>query len=468
MRAFYDSKSKLDDRGIKKLLGETVKYETWLKVEAALALSQAEEGFIPMEAARDIGAVRLEDLDLNEMEQIKARVGHGFVPFVKVLVKACRGEGGKYVHYGVTTQNIQQTSQLYIAKQVNSVFKSFLADILESLGRQARDHRDTVMAGRTHGRHAIPITYGYKVSVWISELLTSLERLEESEKRVFVTMMGGAAGGFHAPGLAGPRIQERVARKLGMGSMEVPSRNMSQMKLEYLMNLALLCNTFHKMAEEVYYTGIEEFSEVSESFTPGTIGSSTMPQKINPKLSKGIIANSQKLYSLPAVGLYSAVRMFEGDSSSYMLFDGIMEEGLQLTAEVLIRAEELSRTLQINKEQMLKNVNLNQGLDNSEFVMMNVAEKIGKDRAHELMYEKAMETELEGKDYYHVLTEDVTLASMFTADELKSMIDPANYTGLCSVLAEEMGQKALKRAEKLKRTLEPKENGGDREAAADQ
>ena len=151
-----------------------------------------------------------------------------------------------------------------------------------------------------------------------------------------------------------------------------------------------------------------------------------------------------------------------------MLFDGIMEEGLQLTAEVLIRAEELSRTLQINKEQMLKNVNLNQGLDNSEFVMMNVAEKIGKDRAHELMYEKAMETELEGKDYYHVLTEDETLASMFTADELKSMIDPANYTGLCSVLAEEMGQKALKRAEKLKRTLEPKENGGDMKAAADQ
>lgn len=466
MRAFYDSKSKLDDRGIKRLLSETFKYETWLKVEAALALSQAEEGFIPMEAAKDIGAVRFEDLDLEEMDRIKEKVGHGFVPFVKVLVKACSDKGGKYVHYGVTTQNIQQTSQLYIAKQVNSVFKSFLADILENLGRLALDHADTVMAGRTHGRHAIPITYGYKVSVWISELMNTLERLEESEKRVFVAMMGGAVGGFNSTGLVGRKIQNRVAHKLGMGSMEVPSRNMSQMKLEYLMNLSLLCNTFHKMAEEVYYTGVEEFSEVSESFTPGTIGSSTMPQKINPKLAKGIIANSQKLYSLPSVGLYSAVRMFEGDSSSYMLFEGILEEGLQLTTEVLIRAEELSRTLRINKERMLKNVNINQGLDNSELVMMNVAEKIGKDRAHELMYEKAMMVELEGNDYYHVLTEDETLASMFKADELKSMIDPANYTGLCSVLAEEMAQKALAGAKKLKEKLESEKKNGVTEAAA--
>ena len=117
MRALYDSKSKLDDRGIKYLLSEENKYKTWLKVEGALALSQAKEGFIPKEAAEEIASVPFETLDLEEMEKIKAKVGHGFVPFVKVLVKACKGEGKKYVHYGVTTQNIQQTSQLYITRQ---------------------------------------------------------------------------------------------------------------------------------------------------------------------------------------------------------------------------------------------------------------------------------------------------------------------------------------------------------------
>ncbi len=454
MRALYDSKSKLDDRGIKQLLSETNKYRTWLKVESALAMAQAEEGFIPMEAAGDIGAVRFEELDLEEMDRIKARVGHGFVPFVKVLVKACRPEGGKYVHYGVTTQNIQQTSQLYITRQVNNVFKSFLADILASLGALAEENAEAVMAGRTHGKHAIPITYGYKVSVWISELLSSLERLEECEKRVFVAMMGGAVGGFNATGLVGRSVQNRVAEKLGMVPMDVPSRNMSQMKVEYLMNLSLICNTLHKMAEEVYYTGVEEFAEVSESFTPGTIGSSTMPQKINPKLAKGIIANSQKLYSLSTTGLYSAVRMFEGDSSSYMLFDGLMEEGLELATEVLIRGEELARTLHVNRERMLTNVNLNKGLDNSEYVMMNVAARIGKDKAHELMYDKAMKVELEGKDYLTVLREDETLTAMFTDEELKAMIDPASYTGICDVIAREMADKARGRAAKIKKELE--------------
>ena len=194
-------------------------------------------------------------------------------------------------------------------------------------------------------------------------------------------MMGGAVGGFNATGLTGRKVQDDVAELLSMSSMEVPSRNMTQMKVEYLMNLCLLCNTFHKMAEEVYYTGIEEFGEVHEGFTPGTIGSSTMPQKINPKLAKGIIANSQKLYSLPATGLYSGVRMFEGDSSSYMLFDGLMEEGMELATEVIIRAEELTRTLYVNKERLLKNANINEGLDNSEYVMMNVAAKVRKRRS---------------------------------------------------------------------------------------
>ena len=450
MRALYDSKSKLDDRGIKNLLSEKTKLETWLKVEQALALSQAEEGYIPKEAAENIAAVKLEDLDLEEMERIKAKVGHGFVPFVKVLVKACEGEGKRYIHYGVTTQNIQQTSQLYQAMKIHGIIKGFLGDILHNLSCLAETYADAVMPGRTHGKHAIPITYGYKVSVWISELLQASQRLEECEKRVFVVMMGGAVGGFNATGETGMRVQERVANRLGMGAMDVPSRNMSQMKVEYMMNLCLLCNSLHKMAEEVYYTGVEEFGEVSESFTPGTIGSSTMPQKINPKLAKGIIANSQKLYSLPGIGLYSAVRMFEGDSSSYMLFDGLIEEALELTCEVLIRGEELTRKLHVNRDRLLRNAVINKGLDNSEYVMMRVAEKLGKDKAHELLYDKAMKTELEGKDYYTVLVEDETISSMFSPEELKEMIDPASYTGMCEQIARNMAKKAEQESRKLK------------------
>lgn len=232
--------------------------------------------------------------------------------------------------------------------------------------------------------------------------------------------------------------------------MPVPSRNISSHKEEYIMNLALLCNCLHKMAEEVYYTGMEEFGEVSEAFIKGTIGSSAMPQKINPKLAKGIIANSQKLYSLVSFGLFSSMQMFEGDSSSYMLYDGMLQEALELTTEVLKRAEELTRTIHINKERMYQNVINNKGLDNSEYVMMCIAKKLGKDKAHELMYDKAMLVEIEGKDYYTVLKEDEILSANFTDEELQEMIKPENYTGLSDYLARKMVKEAIAVSNRIK------------------
>jgi len=444
MRALYDSKSKtIDDQGIKQLFSEEEKYNAWLLFEAALAQAQAENGFIPAEAASDIKeAAQIKNIDFEEMDRIYKEIGHGFVPFLKVLVKACPEESGKYVHYGITTQNIQQSSQLYIMKKVHSKFMNILAQILNNLSKLAIENKDTVMPGRTHGRHAIPITYGYKVSVWISDFINAYERMAEAEKRVFQIMMGGAVGTFSSMPEVGIEVQKRVAELVGMYPMQVPSRNVSTHKLEYMMNLCLLANICHKIGEEVYSTTLEEIAEVSEGFSKGTVGSSTMPHKINPKLAKGIIANSQKLYSLPGVGMYSAVRPYEGDSSSYMLFDGILEEALELTTEILLRCEELTRTMVVHKDKMLQNVMINKGLDNSEYVMMKLSKKLGKDQAHSIMYQIAMKTAAEGEDFYTNLKANELISSEFTNEEIKEMIDPRNYTGLSSIIAETEAEKA--------------------------
>lgn len=456
MRAFYDSKSRtIDDRGIKALFTDEAKYNAWLAVETALAKAQAAHGFIPREAAEEIAAsAKIENLDFEEMGRIYEKVGHGFVPFLKVLVKACPPESGKYVHYGITTQNVQQTSQLYIMKQVHEKFLLLAGEILHNLAILAEENKDTVMAGRTHGRHATPITYGYKVSVWISELLAAVERMENLESRVFQVMMGGAVGTFSSMPEVGPQVQEHVAESLGMHSMDVPSRNINTHKLEYIMALQLLASVCHKMAEEVYQTSIEEIAEVAEGFKEGTIGSSTMPHKINPKLAKGIIANSQKLYSLSSVGLYSSVRPYEGDSSQYMLFDGIVEEALELSTEILLRAEELSRTLNVRKERMRENVNINKGLDNSEYVMMKIADKLGKDKAHSLVYDIAIKTAAYGEDFYTNLSQDAVLAENFAPEELQHMIDPGNYIGLAPELAEKMARKAEDKSAELLATYQ--------------
>ena len=454
-RALYDSESVfVDDRGIGELLSEKKKFETWLKVEAILAKAQAKFGFIPEDAATKIEeSCKLEKIDLQKVAKIKEKIGHGFVPFLKVLNEVCDPEASKYIHYGVATQNIQQTTQLYIAKQIHYVFLDFLADILNNLAKIAIDCKDAVMPGRTHSRHAVPMTYGHKVATWINEISNCIDALVEAEPRAFQVMMGGAVGAFNSSVEVGREVQDEVAKQLGMNSMIVPSRNISSHKEEYIMKLALVCNSLHKIAEEVYYTGMEEIGEVFEPFKEGTVGSSTMPQKINPKLAKGIIANSQKLYTIVPAGLYSNVRLYEGDSSSYMLFDGLIEEALQLATEVIKRAEKLTRGLIVDKERLYKHAWTNKGLDNSEFVMMNLAEKLGKNKAHELLYEKAMLVEREGREFIDVLKEDALISSEFTSEELERMIRPESYIGKSSELAQELASFANEKASSLKNKI---------------
>lgn len=440
MGGLTDSKSKtMPDRGLRSLLEKQVKYQKWLEVEAALAKAQATLGVIPPAAAKEIAAkAHTDHLDFQLMDEIYQKVGHGFVPFLKVFVKACGPESGKYIHYGATTQNIQQTAQNLIGKQFNQEIMGLTKEILHNLCALALEHADTVMAGRTHGKHAIPITYGYKVAVWISEIMLSLERLQELEKRVFTTMMGGAVGAFNSTGEVGIAVQQEVAEILGLPAMLVPSRNINSLKIEYINALALLANNFHKIAEEVFQTSIEEFGEVSEAFASGTIGSSTMPHKINPKLAKGIIANAQKLYSLVGAGFSSAARPFEADSTANMLFDGLQTEAMELMIEIILRAEELTRTMVVNSERMLENAYLNHGIDNSEYIMMKLAEKIGKDQAHELVYALAIDSELSGDSYLEILMADPLVQANFQAAEVAAMLKPENYVGLSSQIARDV------------------------------
>jgi len=444
MRAMYDSKTKtMHDHGIRKLLTKEAKYQSWLDVEAALAKAQGELGIIPKEAAEKITvACKIENIDLEEMDRIYQEIGHGFVPFLKVLVKACDKESGKYIHFGATTQNIQQSAQLLNMYKIHQKLLKVVARILENLGELADKHKDTIMAGRTHGRHAIPITYGYKISVWINDFIATVERLRESEKRVFQIMMGGAIGAFNSLGEDGRKVQQRVAEILSMYSMEIPSRNINAHKIEYIMNLALLASNCHKIAEEVYTTSIEEYGEVSEGFKKGTVGSSTMPHKINPKLSKGIIANSQKIYSLPQIGLVANARPFEADSSSYMVFDATLEEAISLIIEIILRTEELTKDIVVYKEKMYENVQINKGLDNSEYIMMKIAERVGKDQAHSLLYHLSMEVLNNGRDFEEILLQSEKINSVFTIKEIEQMLKPESYIGLSEVFAVEMAKKA--------------------------
>src|SRR5512134_2799250 len=226
---------RIDDPGVRALFTEAARFQSWLDVEAALAEAQAELGIIPEAAAREIvRKAHLEHLDLAAVRAGLAKTGHPLVPLVWALDQACEGDAGGYVHWGATTQNVTQTGQLLQVRRAHDIFQRQLAAILTTLADLAERTKNVLLPGRTHGQHALPATFGFKVSVWIDELCRHVERLRGAEGRVFVAMLGGGAGTMASLGPIGLAVQERMAGRLGMGAMAVPARSIGDHQAEYV------------------------------------------------------------------------------------------------------------------------------------------------------------------------------------------------------------------------------------------
>jgi adenylosuccinate lyase len=383
--------SQYDYRGLREAFAPPAMYQAFLDVEKAVALAQGELGMIPVASAEAIaGHCRYELLDMERLDASYRTTRHPLMPLINELVRLCGSEHGGYVHWGITTQNIIQTGLLLLAKRAQAVLDGFLANILQHLGHHARTHANTVMAGRTHYRHAVPITFGFKVAVWIEEFLQAADRLKEAEKRAFVVMSGGAVGCFSALGRQGPDFQSRVAALLGMGEMAIPSRAIRTHMCEYVNALSLIASICHKIAEEIYQSSSEEYGELHEGRIEGTIGSSTMPQKINPILCYGIIANSNKLYSCAGMLMAAAYRPFESDGSANQMFEDGLAEVIAAISEILVRTELLVRDLHVDTERMRANLDLSHGAIFGEFAMMRLGQTLGKHRGHELVHDAAM------------------------------------------------------------------------------
>src|SRR5215831_2575988 len=283
--------TRVADPGIRALYALETRWQAWLDVEVALAKAQAELGIIPNDAAEAIArAARLELLDRARIEEGFARTGHTLVPLVWELARVVGERHGGWVHWGATTQNITQTGDLLVLRQAHQIFLRLIGETLIAMADLAERGAEMPMAGRTHGQHAVPATFGYKVAVWIDELLRHVERLRQAAPRLFVAMLGGGAGTFASLGKNGPLVQAGIARHLGLSSMQVPSRALGDHLAESMCILGLLAAICGKIGREIYTLMKTEFAELEEPVPPGTVGSSTMPQKRNPKLCQDIIA----------------------------------------------------------------------------------------------------------------------------------------------------------------------------------
>jgi 3-carboxy-cis,cis-muconate cycloisomerase len=434
---------RVPDPGIRALFTETSRYQAWLDVEAALAEAEAQLGIIPAHAAREIA--RKAQISLLDMAAIRAglaRTGHSLVPLIWELDRVCEGDAGGYVHWGATTQNITQTGQLLLVRRAHGIFLRQLATLLEILAGLAERTKDMLLPGRTHGQHAVPATFGFKVAVWIDELTRHIERLRGCEPRVFVAMLGGGAGTMASLGAIGMAVQDRMAARLGMGAMPVPARSLGDHQAEYVALLGLLAATGSKMGREVYTLMKQEFGEVEEPVPPGTVGSSTMPQKRNPKLAQDIVAAAAQVRALVPLALEAMQTEHEADRTTSIMFDRAITEACGLTGDILARLVVLFGGLQVRPERMRANLSLSGGLIMAEALMLELGTRIGRQRAHDAVYDAAQAAVTGPRSFLEILGEDERVSAHLTPAQVADLLDPEQYTGLCRRFAEDAATRA--------------------------
>jgi 3-carboxy-cis,cis-muconate cycloisomerase len=428
---------RIEDPGVRALFSEAARFQSWLDVEAALAQAQAELGVIPGAAAREITRkAHLKYLDLAAVRAGLAKTGHPLVPLVWELDRACDGDAGGYVHWGATTQNVTQTGQLLQVRRAHAIFLRQLATILATLADLAERTKDVLLPGRTHGQHAVPATFGFKVAVWIDELGRHVERLRGCEDRVFVAMLGGGAGTLASLGEAGLATQEKLAARLGMRPMPVPARTIGDHQAEYVALLGMLAATCSKIGREIYTLMKQEFGEVEEPVPPGTVGSSTMPQKRNPKLSQDIVAAAAEIRALVPLALEAMQTEHEADRTTSIMMGRAVVQACELTGDVLQRMIALFDGLQVFPERMRENLDLSGGLIMAEALMLELGKQIGRQRAHDAVYEAAQASVIQSRPFRETLAADPHVSAGLTASQIEALLDPARYAGLCRQFAE--------------------------------
>jgi len=430
---------RVPDAGVRALFARQHRWQCWLDVEAALAVAEAECGVIPAAAAQAIeSAARLAGLDVARIERGIGETSHPLMALVTELAIAA-GEHGGWVHWGATTQNITQTGNVLVLREAHRKILRLLARILSAAADLAERTAGMLAAGRTHGQHAVPITFGFKPAGWIDELVRHVTRLRAAEGRVFTAMTGGAVGTFASLGQAGPRVQDAVAARLGLAPMAVPSRAIADSFAEYVCLLGLLGATGTRMALEVFQLMKTELGEVSEPAPPGTVGSSTMPHKRNPQLSDDCITIGAQLRALVPLALEGMLHDHEVDGAHSAMLDDALERACVLAGDLLARLEVIVSGLKVDPARMRANLALSGGMISSEAVMLGLGQAIGRQTAHEVVYDAAR---AEGTTFAVALKRDPRVTAHLDAAAIDRLLDPAGHTGLSEGIARAAAQRA--------------------------
>jgi 3-carboxy-cis,cis-muconate cycloisomerase len=406
--------------------------QSWLDVESALAAAEAEAGVVPAAAAERIA--READAALYDLEAVRAGIArsqHPLVPLIRSLAERC-GEHGGWVHWGATTQDVIDTG---LVLQMRAALTPIARDLTRSAvaaERLADQFRATPMAGRTHGQHAVPITFGFKAASWTDELRRCGIRLRLAQEAISVAQLGGAAGTLASLGAAASAVRSAFARALGLAEAEIAWHAARDRFRDLAHALDEVAAAAERIASEVVRLQATEIAEIREPASDAHVGSSTMPHKRNPMVSEYVVASARLLRASTAALRSHPGHAHERDMAAWAVEWIALPQALILAGGMTAKLAEILERLTVDPERMLANLGLTRGQIMAEAAMIALGRTVGHARAHEVVAAAAGRASAEARDLASVLADDPEVAAHLSADEIGEVLAPWAYVDLAA------------------------------------
>jgi adenylosuccinate lyase len=400
------------------------KFKTWLQVEVAVCEAQAELGYIPAEAVEEIKAKA--NFDVKRIAEIEAEVRHDVIAFL-TSVNEFVGDAGRYIHLGMTSSDVLDTALAMQMVVSLDVIMTQVEALIQAIRYQAQQHRNTVMIGRSHGIHAEPITFGFKLAGWLAEMLRHRDRLCHLRKSIAVGQISGAVGTYAN---IDPRIEALTCQKLGLEPDTASTQVISRDRHADFMNcLALVAASIERFAVEIRNLQRTDVLEVEEFFSKGQKGSSAMPHKRNPIRSERLTGMARLIRGYAVAALENVALWHERDISHSSVERVALPDACILTHFMLVETTDLVKNLLVYPDNMARNMNVYGGVVFSQRVLLALVQKgLSREESYTIVQSCAHQAwnKTDG-DFRKLLSEDARVTVHLSPAELDDCFDPQHH-----------------------------------------
>ncbi|MGE7998985.1 adenylosuccinate lyase [Lysinibacillus sp. NPDC093190] len=414
---------------------EQNKYQAWLEVEILACEAWAEIGDIPKE---DVAKIRENaSFDVNRILEIEKETRHDVVAFTRAVSETL-GEERKWVHYGLTSTDVVDTALSYIIKQANDILRKDIVNFIDIIAAKAKEHKHTVMMGRTHGVHAEPTTFGLKLGLWYEEMKRNLERFDAAAKVIETGKMSGAVGTYAN---IDPRVEQYVCDKLGLTASPISTQTLQRDRhAQYLGVLALIATSIEKFATEIRGLQKSETREVEEAFAKGQKGSSAMPHKRNPIGSENMVGMSRLMRGYMVTAYENVALWHERDISHSSAERVILPDATITLNYMLNRFGNIVKNLTVFPENMKRNMGRTFGLIYSQRILLALIDKgLVREEAYDTVQPLAMQAWDEQVQFRTLVDASEKITSYLTKEELDECFDYNYHLQHVDMIFERLG-----------------------------